>query len=206
MSDAPEPKSFYTERLPEQFNRALREQERSVEASQRVLDGMRRARASIRVDVTGDGGGTFFLNIEDGELTPGESATQPLLLTLVQDRSAFELMAAEAGDSAMGFLGGVSGLAGDMKLTSGRIENLAGVKGCLRFELLGEGGFALLTHFGPDPIPEQPDTQIRVDADAYRRLRSGELNPQDAFLGGQITVEGDMQLAMQIALAALSPD
>ena len=41
---------------------------------------------------------------------------------------------------------------------------------------------------------------------SVRRLRSGALDPQTAFLNHQIVVEGDMQTAMQLALAAISPD
>jgi putative sterol carrier protein len=50
------------------------------------------------------------------------------------------------------------------------------------------------------------DTAIRVDTEAYRELRAGKLDPQEAFLAGKIAVEGDMQKAMQLALAVLSPD
>lgn len=206
MSEAPDPRTFYTEELPEQWNRALREQERAAEAAARVLEGMRAVNATIRVEVRGDGGGTFFLNVEDGRLRPGDAPAHRPFLTLVQDRQAFERLAAEAGDSALGFLGGLSGLAGDMKLTKARIDALAGVQGCVRFELRGEGGFALVTHFGDGPVPEEPTARIALDMAAYRALRRGELNPQDAFMGGQIAVEGDMQLAMQLALAALAPD
>ena len=82
------------------------------------------------------------------------------------------------------------------------------VKGALLFELTGAGGFRLLAHLGGEPPAEDapPATAIRVDAEAYRELRSGALQPQDAFLAGKIQVEGDMQLAMQLALAVLSPD
>ena len=205
MGDAPDPRTFYTKRLPEQFNRALRDQERAVEEAQRVLDGMRGVDATICVEVSGEDGGTFFLNVSGGRLTPGDEPAYPPFLTLLQDRPAFDRLAAEAGDSTMGFLGGLSGLAGEMKLTRGRIDNLADVNGVLRFELQGEGGFALTTRFGEGPFPENPDTTIRLEREAYRALRSGELEPQDAFMSGQIAVEGDMQLAMQIALAALSP-
>jgi hypothetical protein len=206
VSQAPDPRTFYTETLPAHWNRALAEQERAVEAARRVLDGMRAVDATIRVEVRGAGGGTFYLNVAQGRLAAGDAPAHAPFLTLVQDRPAFERLAAEAGDSAMAMLGGLSGLAGEMKLTRARLDLLAGVKGCLRFEVKGEDGFALLTLFGDGPLPERPDTTITVDPDAYRALRGGELNPQDAFLSGRIAVEGDMQLAMQIALAAMSPD
>jgi hypothetical protein len=139
-------------------------------------------------------------------MRPGEAPAHPPFLTLVQDRAAFERVAAEAGDSALALLGGLSGLAGEMKLTTTRIRNLAGVTGCLEFEVTGERGFRLWTHFGPDPVPDAPQTRIRVDEEGYRDLRGGTLDPQQAFMTGRIQVEGDMQLAMQLALAALSPD
>ena len=203
---ATSPRAFYTETLPSHWNRALREQERAVEAAQRVLDGMRAVSATIRVEVQGEDGGTFYLNITEGRLSPGDDPAHPPFLTLLQDRRAFARLVEEAGDSALAFLGGISGLAGEMRLTQARLDNLAGVHGCLRFEVLGDQGFALVTHFGEGPVPEEPDTSIRVDPEIYRGLRAGALNPQDAFMSGKLAVEGDMQLAMQIALAALSPD
>ncbi len=204
--EAESPRHFYAERLPEQFNRALREQERRLEAAQRLLDGMRAVHATIRIEVRGDSGGTFFLNLERGVMSAGDAPAHPPLLSVIQDRPAFERIAREAGDSALGMLGGLSGLAGEMKLTQARIDNLKGVRGCLRFEVTGAEGFALLTHFGDGPLPDAPTTTIRVDPETYAALRSGALDPQQAFMSGKIQVEGDMQLAMQLALAALSPD
>jgi hypothetical protein len=76
----------------------------------------------------------------------------------------------------------------------------------VRFEVTGEDGFVLRTHFGPPPIPDTPVTSIRVDAAAYRDLRNGTLDPQSAFMSQQIAIEGDMRVAMQLALAAIAPD
>ena len=204
--DTPDPRAFYVERLPAQFNRALEEQEALGEAGRRVYDGMCAATATIRVDVAGEGGGTFLLNIDAGRMSASDSAAQPPFLTLMQDRRAFERIAREAGDSAMALLGGLSGLAGEMKLTKARINNLALVMGLVHFEVIGEEGFVLRTHFGTNPVPDEPDTLIRVDETAYRDLRSGKLDPQAAFMNQQIVVEGDMQKAMQLALAAIAPD
>jgi hypothetical protein len=93
-----------------------------------------------------------------------------------------------------------------MRLTQARVAGLAGLVGSVRFQVRGEDGFTLLTHFGPgEPAPEA-STSISVDRDAYSDLRAGQLNPQDAFLNGRIQVEGDLQLAMQLALVAVSPD
>jgi hypothetical protein len=203
---APTPDSFYREDVPRQWNRLLADQERAVESARRVLDAMRAVNATIRVEVRGPGGGTFFLNVKQGEMSAGDAAAQPPFLTVVQERDTFERVAREAGDSALGLLGGLAGLTGEMRLTAGRIRNLAAVQGMIEFAVTGENGFRLRTHFGPGPVPDEPQTVIRVDEQGYRDLREGRLDPQQAFMSGKLAVEGDLQLAMQLALAALSPD
>jgi hypothetical protein len=204
---SPDPRSFYTERIPAQFNQALEAQGALGPEGRRVYDDMCAVNATIRIEVEGEGGGgPFFLNIEKGRMTSGEAPAHPPFLTLLQDRRDCERMVREAGDSAMALLGGLSGLAGEMKLTRSRIDNLASVKGLVLFEVTGDDGYALRTHFGTDPIPDEPTTTIRIDAAAYRELRAGRLDPQSAFMNQQILVEGDMQAAMQLALAAVSPD
>ncbi len=200
------PRDFYTVRIPAQFNRALREQEQAGEAGARLLADMRAVNATIRVDVESDDGGTFYLNIDGGRMEAGAKPTHPPFLTLVQDRHAFAFLARESGDSALAMLGGLSGLAGEMKLTRSRVESLEAAKGCLRFEVTGPMGFAFLSHFGTGPVPDAPDATISVDEETYRGLRGGALDPQAALLGGQLQIEGDLQLAMQLALALLSPD
>lgn len=201
-----DPRHFYGERIPAQWNAALDRQRALGEDGRRIYEDLCAVDACIRVDVEGPGGGTFFLNVLAGRMTSDARASHPPFLTLVQDRRAFERLASEAGDSAMAMLGGLSGLAGEMRLTRSRLENLRQVRGLVLFEVTGDDGFALRTHFGDDPMPEQPTTSIRVDAEAYRALRSGDLDPQTAFLEHRILVEGDMQVAMQLALAAISPD
>ncbi len=200
---AANPRKFYTERIPAQFNRALEEHAALGEAGRRVLDGLRAVNATLQVEVAGE---HFFLNIAAGLMSAGDSPAHEPFLSLRQDRAAFDRLSAEAGDSAMALLGGLSGLAGEMKLTKARIELLAGVKGLLRFQVSGNRRFTLDTHFGSGPIPDAPQASIAVDESAYRELRAGTLDPQSAFLDGKIRIEGDMQLAMQLALAAISPD
>lgn len=205
-AEVPGPRVYFTEQLPQQFERALREQESAVEAAQRVLEGMRAVQATLAVTVRGEGGGTFYLNVDGGRLTPGDAPAHPVALTLIQDRADYERLIRDAGDSALGFLGGLSGLAGEMRLTKQRLDVLAGVAGTLLFQVKGPDGFSLLTAFGASPVKEPPDTVIRVDPEVYGELRAGRLDAQNAFMTGKIELEGDMQLAMQVALAAMAPD
>ena len=205
MSD-PAPQSFYAERIPAQFNHTLEAQEAAGEAGARVLEDLRKVNATMRIIVEGEGGSTFNLNIAQGRMSADAEARHDPFLTIVHDLAAFEVLERESGDSALGFLGGLVGISHEIKLTHSRLANLAGLAGALRFSLTGEGGFTLLTHFGGGEVAAEPKCSISIDAEAYRALKSGELNPQDAFMNGKIAVEGDMQMAMQLALAAMSPD
>jgi hypothetical protein len=202
----PDPRRFYGETIPRQWNASLDAQQAQGEPGRALYEAMRAVDATIRVDVRGAGGGCFFLNVREGRMSAGDAPAQAPFLSVVQEREAFERLAREAGDSALALLGGLSGLAGEMRLTRKRVESLAKLAGAVRFEVAGEGGFALVTHFGPGAVPDAPDASIRVDADAYRDLRNGRLDPAAAFMNGKIQVEGDVQLAMQLALAALAAD
>lgn len=203
---ATDPRTFYEVALPEQFNRALDEQVAKGEAAEPLLSKLRATNASITAIVEGEGGGTFHLDIVDGRMTASTDPSAASFLTLIQDRAAFDRIVAEAGDSALALLGGVSGLAGEMHLTPMRVQNLAAVDGLVHIEVTGEAGFVFQTHLGTGPRPDAPDTTILLDEAAYGDLRSGALDPQSAFMNQQIQVEGDMQKAMQLALAAIAPD
>jgi len=206
MNEAPDPETFFGQRFPAQLNRALAEQEQIAAAAQRTLEGMRAVDATIRFVVTGAGGGTFFVNLAEGRSSAATAGAQAPFLTIQLDRSHYEPLFREAGDNVLGFLGGLSGMGAPIKLTRSRVTQISDVGGTLLFELTGEGGFRLLARLGAGDPAEPADTSIRVDTAAYRELRTGKLEPQEAFLAGKIAVEGDMQRAMQLALAVLSPD
>lgn len=205
-----DPQDFYARRVPAQWNRTLEEQERAVksgdEAATRVLEGMRGVDATIRVHVRGDDEQRFHLNVSAGRMRAEDADAHPPFMTLVHDRAAFDVLERESGDSVLAFLGGLAGLEEAMKLTAGRMRNLAGLAGTLRFALTGAGGFALLVHFGEGEVSDEPKCSLEVEREAYEKLRRGELNPQEAFMNQQISIQGDMQMAMQLALAAMTPD
>ena len=196
-----DPQDFYTRRVAAQWNKTLDEQE-----SGSVREAMEGVDATIRVLVRGNTEEIFHLNIAKGRMTADDDDAQPPFLTLAHDLDAFAILEKESGDSVLGFLGGLAGLEESMKLTTGRMQNLANMEGTLRFALTGEGGFEMLVHFGAGPVADETRCSLEIAREAYDKLRTGELNPQEAFMSQQISVEGDMQMAMQLALAAMTPD
>lgn len=204
------PRDFYTRRVPAQWNKTLDEQEKAAagagDETRRVLEGMQAVHATIAVQVRGDATESFALNVAAGRMSADDEAAQPPFMTLAHDLDTFEVLERESGDSVLGFLGGLAGLEESMKLTAGRMQNLAGLEGTLRFALTGAGGFTLLVHFGEGEVADEPKCSLSVDREAYDKLRSGEINPQEAFMNQQIEIAGDMQMAMQLALAAMTPD
>ena len=196
-----DPQDFYTRRVAAQWNKTLDEQE-----SGSVREAMEGVDATIRVLVHGNTEEIFHLNIAKGRMTADDDDAQAPFLTLAHDLDAFAILEKESGDSVLGFLGGLAGLEESMKLTTGRMQNLANMEGTLRFALTGEGGFEMLVHFGAGPVADETRCSLEIAREAYDKLRTGELNPQEAFMSQQISVEGDMQMAMQLALAAMTPD
>jgi hypothetical protein len=206
VTEAPDPHAFYTVRIPAQFNRALAEQRGAGETGRRVYDGMRAVDATIRVQVEGEGGGTFHLNIDDGHMSSGTEPLHPPFLTLLLRRDAFDHIALGAGDSAMALFGGLEQLTGDIRLTRSRIQSLSDVNGLIRLEVTGRQGFVLSAHFGVKPIPDEPDTKVQLDESVYRDLQSGQLDAQTAFMKHQIVVEGNLRIAMKVAMATIASD
>lgn len=202
--------SFYRDRVPEQFNAALSRQTESAEIdpdAKRLLEEMRAVRTSVRVEVSWEGDPLIHrLDIDDGVMRPVDSALRSTFLILQHDLDQFPNLSQQCGASVLGFLGSMTGLGADMKLTSRRVRSLRELKGSLFFEVRGEEGFCLTASFGLDKGTAEPSAAIRMQPEIFDALRSGELDAQDAFFDEKIEVEGDMEIAIGIALAALSAD
>jgi hypothetical protein len=202
---------FYRDRIPAQWNRRLETQRAAVagggEEAEQTLDAMCRVRASLDVLVTdADGDVHYRLVIEEGRMSIGEVTPEKPILTLVHDLDTFETLERESGDSLLGFLGALAGQGEEMRLTERQVQTLGELDGSLRFERKGGSPFRITAYLG-DAIPgAEPACYLGIDALTYSKLESGELSPQDAFMGGQIILEGDVQIAMQVALAALAPE
>jgi hypothetical protein len=147
-----------------------------------------------------------FYDIDRGEMRTVERPTHAPFLILGHVLDDFAAIRRECGDSLLGFLGALAGLGEEMRLTSQRVRSLRDLHGSLVFERVGPDGFTLFVSLGIESPEPEPRTTIRINEKIYASLRRGDLDPQDAFLDGLIDVEGDMEMALGLALAALSPD
>ncbi len=200
--------AFYTERVPAQLNESLATQRASAGSdadAARVLEEMEAVRASIVVQLGRGDGPRFAYDIERGEARHVDTPSRAPFMILGHDLEDFAPIRRECGESLLGFLGALAGIGDALRLTALLVRNLRELDGSLVFERVGEGGFALRAHFGSGEPEATPRAVIRVDDATYTRLRSGDLDPQDAFLAGDIAVEGDDSMAIGLALAAMAP-
>lgn len=208
-----EASDFYGSRVPEQFNQTLARQRQYAKndpTAERVLAEMEAVRASIVVELH-DGDRTsaqsaFAYDIDRGEMKLVESPAHIPFLVLAHSLADFENLRRECGDSLLGFLGGLAGLGDEMRLTSQRVRSLRELSGSVVFDRIGDDGFALEASFGVTERASEPRATIRLDEATYARLRSGDLDAQDAFFAGEVELVGDEGIAIELALTALSPD
>lgn len=72
-----------------------------------------------------------------------------------------------------------------------------GFAGNAKFVITGEGAI-MIDGAGARAGDEAADVTLTADADTFRGMLEGEVNPTAAFMTGKLTVDGDMGLAMQL--------
>ena len=82
-------------------------------------------------------------------------------------------------------------------------EQAEGVKAVIQFELTGEGGGSWHARVAEGRLAtaqgtaDQPNLTISASAEDYLAIINGDLNAMSAFMGGQVKVKGDINLALK---------
>ncbi len=71
------------------------------------------------------------------------------------------------------------------------------IDGSVKFVLVDEGSI-LIDADGARASDADADCTLTASVETFRGLLEGEINPTTAFMSGQLTVEGDMGLAMKL--------
>ena len=72
--------------------------------------------------------------------------------------------------------------------------------GIAKFVIPGEGAI-MVDADGVRAGDDEADVTLTADAEVFRAMIDGELNPTAAFMTGKLTVDGSMGLAMQLGAA-----
>ncbi len=72
-----------------------------------------------------------------------------------------------------------------------------GFDGIAKFVITGEGAI-MLDADGVRAGDEPADVTLTADADVFKSILDGELNPTSAFMQGKLAVDGSMGLAMKL--------
>ncbi|MCC1494085.1 SCP2 sterol-binding domain-containing protein [Cognatishimia sp. F0-27] len=73
-----------------------------------------------------------------------------------------------------------------------------GFDGTAKFVMGDEGSF-IVDDTGAHAGEAEADVTLTADVDTFQQIFEGELNPTAAFMSGQLTIDGDMGKAMQLA-------
>lgn len=70
--------------------------------------------------------------------------------------------------------------------------------GVAKFVIPGEGAI-MIDGVGVRAGDDEADVTLTAEADVFRAILDGEMNPTSAFMSGKLAVDGNMGLAMQLA-------
>lgn len=155
-----------------------------------------------QVELDGDGGGTWALELAGGALTVSSRSLPDAAITMrlgVEDWRAITV-----GEDGGPDLTPPEGVSIEQWLVNPAIQQvLASVKGTLRFEIPGFQGrtFAVTLMFHG---AAEPQATISVDAETVAAIRSGALPAPQAFFAGKILISGDSAFAMQVAMSVMA--
>lgn len=184
------PGKFFGEWLPEQME-PMKEMISS-------LGGGVNAAMSIRV--TGDNGGDWSTTLDGGEVKIEEGLKDDALVTLVLNEKNF----VEAVSGQMEDLmppppgGGDVDPAKAAEQAKQRMEAVKNINGSLKYVIEdAEKPFEVMIKFAGD-LKDEPDVSVIIDRENALAMARGETNPQAAFMSGQIRIQGDMSILMQL--------
>jgi putative sterol carrier protein len=72
-----------------------------------------------------------------------------------------------------------------------------GFDGSAKFVIEGEGAVRIDEN-GASADDGDADVTLTSDAETFKGILEGDINPTAAFMGGQLTIDGDMGLAMKL--------
>jgi hypothetical protein len=205
------PRVFFEDTIPTLFA------EIELDDAQRAIE-LKLGVVLLAADGSGDGG-EWTLHLVDGELGISPGRLEECDVTIVQRvedwRSAlWEGRPRLIADAVSSVVEAGPGGYREAEAARGGPGNPDALKGLSEIHGLIEAIVAagsddtddwrIGIRIGPGPIPESPQATIRLGADQAEAIRRGELHPLEALITGQLRLEGDLGLIIQLQAVAMS--
>jgi hypothetical protein len=165
---------------------------------------------SLRLSLSGSGGGDWELQIVDGRLSvvpmTRSLGTRPEDPDIWIRMPAADFLAVPfPSEDLIEFLPQNADLVDLLFATSQDVELLEKLDGRIKFELEGRRRrrWSVDVAFGPAGMRAgRPRTTVSIDSGTCDKLATHALTPLQALLGGRLRVDGDRVLAMQVLMLA----
>ncbi len=196
--ETPAVDEYIRQRVAPRFRDLVETTRERLAAAQRELDDLLAATGTMLWEVTGPVPARCYVNIGQGAMTVADQALAEPFMTIAQAPDDWARFT--AGVAQTGFLSGQT----RRPFGRARIERLRPLKGALRFVLTGladGGSWTFTLYFGSGERPAQPQTTVTLAADLIPKIQSGQIDPQMAFMQGQVKISGDLGLAVQLGTA-----
>jgi putative sterol carrier protein len=194
--------SYFEKRVPEAWNLRLQAQVARGGEGAELLAKMRAADFGLEIALAE--GDRFHLRVDGGSMRVQASADPKPIITLGLGEADCRRLEDTVGASPMTLLGGVAGNP-DFVLTPSRLDALREITGTMRIEVSGERPWGVVLHFGAPPIPA-PTTTVSIGDEAFEQLIAGALDLQGAFMSAKLTLTGDVEVPMKMAMAIMTPE
>jgi hypothetical protein len=185
---------FFTEWLPREF------------ADEFGVGKRKASDITVAVQLTGESGGHWILDVREGVLTvrpPGTQGSEPQV-TLLQSETDWRAVAV-GEEGAVDLAPPQASPLDVLWVDPASRQVMSAVRGTVRFEVTGFNGrtWWMQVKFGSQPMADPVDATISIDAETYARMLARSLPPPEAYFQGKITLRGDTALAMQLGMALL---
>jgi len=170
----------------------------------------------IGIVLDGDEGGEWTLHFVEGELGIAGVRDPECELTVIQSvadwRSAIweERPALIADGVDLIREGGTDSLRPpappDGQPRPDPLKGISDLRGRIEFLIAHENAadWSVGVLLGPGEVPSEPQATIRLGADEAEAIRSGDLNPLEALITGQLQLDGDLGLILQLQAVAMT--
>lgn len=175
---------YFLDFVPENFGKELQES---------GVEGLEGTELNAQFEITGEGGGTYTVNVKDGkEVTTSEGPADGPNIAVTLDVDAWR-------DAVTGKLGSAADLFTDItQLTDPkRLEAVNSLQGTVDLVLTKEDGstFNVKLVFN---TADSPSVEISSSVDVWGQIMSKETDAPRAFMSGQLAIKGDMPFALSL--------